>query len=171
MLFTIQDAQRGDIHRRNHTVDLDLVGVEGVETAGATEEDTPVAGTQGSIGLEVLTDESVVVREAQHVLIGFVTGILRRLVADDAPLCREPQSPVILNDARNVLIGDVQVDTLKTVFLPVIAAQTTTGAHPQVAVLGNECTVHFVARQRVIVVIGIAVSLPLFRVGLVSPQA
>ena len=69
-----------------------------------------------------------------------------------------------------MLIGDIQVDTLKTVFLAVVVAQTAAGAHPQTAVLGHKCAVYFVARQRVMIVVGIAVGLPLLCVGLIMPQ-
>ena len=83
-------------------VGLDLIGVEDVKAAGAAEEDAPVTGLDTGVRLELFTDKSVVKGKPLHALIGDILH--------DATFGGQPERPVVLNDAHNVLARRVEGD-------------------------------------------------------------
>ena len=81
-------------------VGFDLIRIEGIEATGAAEEDTPVTGLDAGVRLELFTDKSVVKGKPLHALIGDIFH--------DATFGGQPERPVVLNDAHNVLARRVK---------------------------------------------------------------
>ena len=134
-------------------ISLDLIRQETVEATRATEIDPAVAGLQTRVGLELLTHQSVVECEAlclltcQH-LVARLRVVGSRLISDDAPLRREPQGTVVLDDAHDVATGHFEADAIEAIPLGVVAAEAVERAYPQLPSLVHQRTVHLVAGQR-----------------------
>ena len=89
----------------------------------------------------------------------------------DAPFCREPQSPVVLDDAHDVAAGHIESHQVETVLLLVISAEATEGAYPQPSALIHHTAVHLVIGQSMLIAFLVLVLVQCFLLDVVVPES
>ena len=112
--FFVEQFHIGNDYRWNALVDFDEMRIESIESVGRTDINLSVLGHQAGIGEELVTLQTVALGE-------YLISVGVRCIAYQSFAGGHPQDALVFDDAADVLVGYIQVDSFKAVVFSIIS--------------------------------------------------